>query len=81
MYLFNDNNQTRNGNACTCRRKRGMKHCVKEMKGIKKTDEEREDEDIIVYRREITQQYLVNDEEVVVSHFAAVVAEDIAVSE
>lgn len=81
MYLFNDNNQTRNGNTCTCRRKRGMKHCVKEMKEIRKTGEEREDEDIIVYRREITQQYLVNDEEVVVSHFAAVVAEDIAVSE
>ena len=58
-----------------------MKHCVKEMKEIRKTGEEREDEDIIVYRREITQQYLVNDEEVVVSHFAAVVAEDIAVSE
>ena len=34
-----------------------------------------------MYRREIIQQYLVNDEEVVVSHFAAVVAEDIAVSE
>ena len=80
MYLFNDNNQMRNGNTCTCRRKRGMKHCVKEMKEIK-GEREKEDEDIIVYRREITQQYLVNDEEVVVSHFAAVVAEDIAVSE
>ena len=58
-----------------------MKHCVKEMKEMRRTGEEREDEDIIMYRREITQQYLVNDEKVVVSHFAAVVAEDIAVSE
>ena len=48
-----------------------MKHCVKEMKEIK-GEREKEDEDIIVYRREITQQYLVNDEEVVVSHFTAV---------